>query len=128
MTAQRAFRVTVGNDAVSAMFAPAEGPSPNSRDAKSNDRAPLFVAAHGAGGHMHDRSMQALTKELCARGLGVVRFNFPYRERGQRRPDAMPTLMETIATVAKYAREAMNPGCLLLGGRSMGGRAASMLA
>ena len=77
---------------------------------------------------MHDRSMQSLAKELCARGLGVVRFNFPYRERGRGRPDPMPVLMDTITAVVRQAREAIDPRCLLLGGRSMGGRATSMLA
>ena len=52
--------------------------------------------------------------------LEVVRFDFPYREKGSKRPDPMPILMEAI-------RERARPGCFL-GGRSMGGRAASMLA
>jgi predicted alpha/beta-hydrolase family hydrolase len=55
--------------------------------------------------------------------LEVVRFNFPYREKGSNRPDAMPILQETIRQEAGKAR-----GTVLLGGRSMGGRAASMLA
>jgi len=122
----RAFRVSVGDGAVSASFDPAGDRS--RAGARPDDRAPLFLAAHGAGGHMDDRGMQALTKELCARGLDVVRFNFPYRERRQARPDAMPVLMQTIAAVAKRAREESDARCLLLGGRSMGGRAASMLA
>lgn len=54
--------------------------------------------------------------------LEIVRFNFPYVERKSRRPDPMPVLMETIRGKAKA-----HPSCLL-GGRSMGGRAASMLA
>ena len=49
--------------------------------------------------------------------LEVVRFNFPYRERGSRAPDRMPVLMESIRQRAK-------PG-YFLGGRSMGGRASS---
>src|SRR5687768_12424158 len=39
-------------------------------------RRATFVFAHGAGGHMEDRGMLALSRELCARGLDVVRFNF----------------------------------------------------
>jgi predicted alpha/beta-hydrolase family hydrolase len=50
--------------------------------------------------------------------LDVVRFDFPYREKGSRVPDRMPVLMEAIR-----ARAA--PGCIL-GGRSMGGRAAHL--
>ena len=55
----------------------------------------------------------------------VVRFNFPYRDKGSGRPDPMPVLKETIATAAARARDGRK---LIIGGRSMGGRAASMLA
>jgi len=53
--------------------------------------------------------------------IEVVRFNFPYRELGSGRPDAMPVLKKTIADIAA-GKDA------IIGGRSMGGRAASMLA
>jgi len=55
----------------------------------------------------------------------VVRFNFPYRDKGSGRPDPMPVLKETIAALAARARGGRK---LIIGGRSMGGRAASMLA
>jgi predicted alpha/beta-hydrolase family hydrolase len=55
----------------------------------------------------------------------VVRFNFPYRDKGSGRPDPMPALKEAIAAAAARVREGRK---LLIGGRSMGGRAASMLA
>jgi len=55
----------------------------------------------------------------------VVRFNFPYRDKGSGRPDPMPVLKETIAAAAARARDGRK---LIIGGRSMGGRAASMLA
>ena len=90
--------------------------------------APLFVFAHGAGGHMTDRGMNALATLFRACGLDVARFDFPYRARGSRRPDPMPRLTECIAAVAtKIARE-VGATRLVIGGRSMGGRAASMLA
>jgi predicted alpha/beta-hydrolase family hydrolase len=56
---------------------------------------------------------------------GVVRFNFPYRENGSARPDPMPVLKQTILDIAERERGSKK---LLIGGRSMGGRAASMLA
>lgn len=56
----------------------------------------------------------------------MVRFNFPYKERGQGPPDPMPVLMETLASVAAAARAALAPESLILAGHSMGGRAASM--
>jgi hypothetical protein len=57
----------------------------------------------------------------------VVRFNFPYRDKGSMRPDPMPVLKEAIAAAAAAARVGEGRK-LLIGGRSMGGRAASMLA
>jgi predicted alpha/beta-hydrolase family hydrolase len=68
--------------------------------------------------------MLALSQALAPL-MEVVRFNFPYRERGSKLPDPMPLLKESMASVARAAR---GHGKLLIGGRSMGGRAASMLA
>jgi predicted alpha/beta-hydrolase family hydrolase len=89
---------------------------------------PVFVCAHGAGGHKDDRGMLAVAKVLEARGVEVVRFDFPYRERRSPRPDPMPVLEATIAGVVARVREERRPAQLIIGGRSMGGRAASMLA
>src|SRR3954470_351807 len=88
----------------------------------------VFVCAHGAGGHKDDRGMLALAKTLEASGFEIVRFNFPYRDKGSRRPDPMPVLKATIAETAARVREERKPAKLIIGGRSMGGRAASMLA
>ena len=90
--------------------------------------APVFVCAHGAGGHKDDRGMLALAKVLEARGVEVVRFDFPYRERKSGRPDPMSVLEATVAEVVARLREQRRPETLVIGGRSMGGRAASMLA
>jgi predicted alpha/beta-hydrolase family hydrolase len=87
-----------------------------------------FIFAHGAGGHMSDRGMLALAERLQALGLNVVRFNFLYRERGSGRPDAMPDLLACTEAVVARARTEIAPEALLIGGRSMGGRAASVLA
>jgi predicted alpha/beta-hydrolase family hydrolase len=88
----------------------------------------VFVCAHGAGGHKDDRGMTRAAQALEAAGFGVVRFNFPYREKGSGRPDPMPVLKASIAEAVARAREALAPRRLIIGGRSMGGRAASMLA
>jgi predicted alpha/beta-hydrolase family hydrolase len=88
----------------------------------------VFVCAHGAGGHMSDRGMLAVANVLRTQGMDVVRFNFPYREKRSSRPDPMPVLTKTIEAVVARVREVLRPSVLLIGGRSMGGRAASMLA
>ena len=85
---------------------------------------PVFVMAHGAGGHKDDRGMLRLSEALSPI-VQVVGFNFPYRDKGSARPDPMPVLQETIRETANRVR---GQGKLILGGRSMGGRAASMLA
>lgn len=59
-------------------------------------------------------------------GLEVVRFNFAYRERGSRLPDPMPVLRQRFEQVVAEQRIAGRK--LILGGRSMGGRVATMLA
>jgi predicted alpha/beta-hydrolase family hydrolase len=88
----------------------------------------VFVMAHGAGGNLSDRGVLALSTLYRARGVHVVRFNFPYRQRESRRPDPMPVLQRCIADVVASARLRVEAAQWLIGGRSMGGRAASMLA
>jgi predicted alpha/beta-hydrolase family hydrolase len=94
----------------------------------SADSSIVFVCAHGAGGHMGDRGVLAVSEVMRARGVDVVRFNFPYKEKRSGRPDPMPLLKKTVAAVMTRTREELRPGMLIIGGRSMGGRAASMLA
>lgn len=89
---------------------------------------PVFICAHGAGGNIADRATLATARALGTQGIGVVRFNFLYREKKSGRPDPMPKLMETFTAVAGRVRSELDPVRLIIGGRSMGGRAASMLA
>jgi uncharacterized protein len=110
------WRVVVDGDATTALYEPA-----------TNERA-VFVCAHGAGGHMRDRGMESLSRALRERGVSMVRFNFLYRERGSARPDPMPQLKQCMSAVIEHARTTLQPRKLVIGGRSMGGRAASMLA
>jgi predicted alpha/beta-hydrolase family hydrolase len=112
------WRVAVGGEETSAVFEPAE----------VNDEGIVFVCAHGAGGSMNDRGMLQTAKALRSRGIGVVRFNFLYKEKGSGRPDPMPSLKNCVTAVVERARKELRPKTLLIGGRSMGGRAASMLA
>ncbi|HEU0074722.1 MAG TPA: alpha/beta family hydrolase, partial [Dehalococcoidia bacterium] len=112
------WHVPVGSEETVAVFQPATpGPA----------RA-TFVCAHGAGGHRSDRAMERLAATLLPRGFELVRFNFLYREKGSKRPDPMPQLRQCIEAVTARTRAERDPARLILGGRSMGGRAASMLA
>ena len=72
--------------------------------------------------------MVAVSRFLTACGLDVLRFNFLYREAGLRRPDPMPLLVECMAGVAAIGVDKLRPRRTFLGGRSMGGRAATVLA
>jgi len=97
-------------------------------DVAGGDGRVVFVCGHGAGGNMQDRAMVAATGEFVRRGLAVVRFNFLYKENKSGRPDPMPLLKECYSAVVADARQRLEPGVLVIGGRSMGGRVASMLA
>jgi len=92
--------------------------------------APLTVAlAHGAGAAMDSPFMAHIAAGLGGRGWRVVRFEFPYmaarREDGRRRgPDRAPVMLDTWRKVL----EDMAPDRTVIGGKSMGGRMASMIA
>jgi uncharacterized protein len=96
-------------------------------DAAPEERG-LLVCAHGAGGHRDDKGLLLLSKLLAERRIGVVRFNFDYRAQGSKRPDPMPKLEARMAAVVEEVRRKLAPARLLIGGRSMGGRVATMLA
>jgi hypothetical protein len=84
-----------------------------------------FVFAHGAGAGMDHPSMVSVATELAARSIATLRFQFPYMERGSRRPDPPPLCHATVrAAVAEAARLAPTLP-LFAGGRSFGGRMTS---
>lgn len=113
------WRIAVDGEETTAVLEPAEV-----QPAKA-----LFVAAHGAGSHMDHRSMLQLSAVLRERGFDVMRFNFLYREKGGRAPDRMPKLQACMKSVIEKARSHAGSGIkMIIGGRSMGGRVASMLA
>ena len=91
---------------------------------------PVLVLAHGAGAAMDSPFMAAMAAGLGARGVRVARFEFPYkRERresgGRHGPDREPALR--LAWAAAVAALGGGPR-LWIGGKSMGGRIASMVA
>lgn len=92
--------------------------------------APLtFVFAHGAGAAMDTSFMERIASGVAGHGWHVVRFEFPYmtkrRDDGKRRPpDRMPVLLETFESLVND----IGPDRSVVGGKSMGGRVASMIA
>ncbi|MEC9010127.1 MAG: alpha/beta fold hydrolase [Planctomycetota bacterium] len=94
-----------------------------------SDAERTIVLAHGAGRGWDSPSLVAIAEGLARAGHRVVRFEFPYmvrrREDGTRRPpDRQPVLLETWRAVI----EALGPDRLVIGGKSMGGRMASLVA
>ena len=89
------------------------------------DARALLVLAHGAGAPMRHVFLEQLTQRLAARRVAVLRYAFPYTQRGARAPDKPPVLMATVrAAVAAAAGRAPDLP-LFAGGKSMGGRMTS---
>lgn len=93
-----------------------------------------LILAHGAGAPMDSDFMNELSTSLITAGLCVVRFEFPYMQQrrvdGKKRPpNRQPVLLECFQQVVEdvVCREEL-PSPLLIGGKSMGGRMASLLA
>ncbi len=92
----------------------------------------LLILAHGAGAPMDSPFMQRMAELLAERGVGVLRFEFPYmaerrRSGGKRPPNPQAQLLECWREVYRLVREQVS-GPLAVGGKSMGGRMASLLA
>jgi predicted alpha/beta-hydrolase family hydrolase len=84
-----------------------------------------FVFAHGAGAGMTHPFMETFATGLGARGIATLRYQFPYMEKGGKRPDppavAQAAVRTAVAEAGKYA-----PGLVLIaGGKSFGGRMTS---
>lgn len=101
-------------------------------DQPAEPPANWLLFAHGAGAPMDSDFMQALTTLLVERGVGVVRFEFPYMAQrratgGRRPPNKMDVLLASYQEQIERAHEELGPRSLFIGGKSMGGRVASML-
>lgn len=91
-----------------------------------------FLFAHGAGAGMATPFMETISSGLAQAGIRVVRFEFPYmlerRQSGKKRPpDRQPVLLESFCEQIQALKA---DGCrqLVIGGKSMGGRMATLLA
>ncbi|WP_296286361.1 alpha/beta family hydrolase [Pseudomonas sp.] len=108
------------------------GPLSLLRNPPRRELSATLVLAHGAGAPMDSPFMDDIAARLAERGISVVRFEFPYmamrREDGKRRPpNPQKQLLECWRRVYAQVRAEV-PGKLAIGGKSMGGRMASLLA
>jgi predicted alpha/beta-hydrolase family hydrolase len=91
-------------------------------------RSTVVVLGHGAGSGFDERVIAALAGGLAERGVVSATFNFAYRQAGRRLPDRADRLQRAFADVAEAVGVRHNARRVVLGGRSMGGRIATMLA
>jgi len=84
-----------------------------------------YVLAHGAGAGMGHPFMASVAEGLAERGVATLRYQFPYMERGSKRPDA-PKLAQAVVRVAVAEMSRLAPDlALIAGGKSFGGRMTS---
>ena len=84
-----------------------------------------YVMAHGAGAGMRHPFMEAVAKGFAERGIATLRYEFPYMERGSKRPDT-PAIAKARVREATAEATRRAPGLpLFAGGKSFGGRMTS---
>lgn len=84
-----------------------------------------LVLAHGAGAGMTHPAMEALAQGLATRGIATLRYQFPYMERGSKRPDRPAIAHAAVRTAVAEAGRRAKGLPLYAGGRSFGGRMTS---
>jgi uncharacterized protein len=84
-----------------------------------------LVFAHGAGAGMTHVFMGRACDGLAARGVATLRFQFPYMERGSKRPDPPPVAHTAVRAAVDLARQRLPGLALFAGGKSFGGRMSS---
>lgn len=85
----------------------------------------LFTLAHGAGTDYNHHFLITLSDQLASAGIGTLRFNFPYTEKGRKMPDRFPTAASTILAVIAQVKHYYNDVPLFCSGKSFGGRMSS---
>lgn len=84
-----------------------------------------YVLAHGAGAGMTHPFMAAAAAGLAQRGIATLRYQFPYMERGSKRPDAPKLAQAAVRAAVATAQAALPELPLIAGGKSFGGRMTS---
>ena len=86
----------------------------------------VYVLGHGAGAGMRHPFLDRISTLLLDRGIGTLRYQFPFMEYGKRRPDTHRVLHATVRAAVQTATNAAPGVRLLAGGKSMGGRMTSL--
>jgi hypothetical protein len=84
-----------------------------------------YVFAHGAGAGMTHASMQSIAAGLGDRGIATLRYQFPYMEKGSKRPDSPAVAHAAVRAAVAEAGRCCDGMPLIAGGKSFGGRMAS---
>ena len=84
-----------------------------------------YVFAHGAGAGMRHASMEAIAAGLAERGVATLRYQFPYMEKGSKRPDPPAIAHGAVRATVAAAAEHCAGLPLIAGGKSFGGRMTS---
>ena len=108
-----AFRIAVGDESVSALLL------------RPPDAKAFYLFAHGAGAGMTHKAMESSATGLASRGIATLRFQFPYMEKGTKRPDPPKIAHATVRAAAVAALKLAHDLPLFAGGRSFGGRMTS---
>jgi predicted alpha/beta-hydrolase family hydrolase len=94
----------------------------------ASSSAAVAVVAHGAGAGMDHPFMTGVAEGMAREGVSVLRFNFPYVEEGRRSPDRPPVLLGAWRSALDEAKHRAGGLPVAAGGKSLGGRMASVLA
>jgi uncharacterized protein len=113
MNAPRAVTIAVGGGSVSGLL-----------QAPDKARA-CYVFAHGAGAGMKHAFMEAVAAGLAQRGIATLRYQFPYMERGSKRPDSPKIAQAAVRAACAEAAKRLPKLPLFAGGKSFGGRMTS---
>jgi len=89
------------------------------------DARACFVFAHGAGAGMQHAFMAALSEALAERCIATLRYQFPYMEKGSKRPDPPKLAHAAVRAAVKEAERRLPHLGLVAGGKSFGGRMTS---
>jgi predicted alpha/beta-hydrolase family hydrolase len=84
-----------------------------------------YVLAHGAGAGMTHRFLTAVAAGLSTRGIATLRYQFPYMERGGKRPDPPHLAHAAVRAAVNTALRTLPGVALIAGGKSFGGRMTS---